>query len=250
MAYAWFVYRFHMVATQWVLTTLEFAALTRFKSLGHISPEDERKPGLSVLLKTAQRKGLITNERFRLSTRRAHFRAQDRKEMEVMRKMQTGGIQELAWEFDETDVRDEDWEDWLSHFVESLPEHRNDHAHGTPMLHSAVLGTFEVMHDLISQLWSPGSHTQSEQLALTSAVARTWFWTRGLRVRRTTSSSGGVAKMSRTLKDEISRQRHSWEADSQSFSDKWKPLSCIPVEHSARQAPASVYEVSKKMQEP
>jgi hypothetical protein len=161
--YSWFVYRFHMVAVQYVLTTLEFAARTRFESLGLISSDAAAKPGLGFLLKEAQKRGLITNVRFGPSKRRAYMRAKERKAMEVMRSMLAQGVQEQAWEFTESDVRDEDWEDWLSNLIKSIPEHRNDHAHGTPMLYSTVLGTFDIVHDLICQLWnlSP-SHTEAK----------------------------------------------------------------------------------------
>jgi hypothetical protein len=152
--YAWFVYRFHMVAVQYVLTTLEFAARTRYEQLGFIAPDAERKPGLKFLLKDAQERGLISNGRFGPSKRRASIRAKQRQEFEVMRAMQAQGVEEQVWEFSDSDVRPEDWEDWLSHVVDALPERRNDHAHGTSMLYPAVLGTFETVHDLICQLWA------------------------------------------------------------------------------------------------
>lgn len=154
--YAWFVYRFHMVAVQYVLTTLEFAARTRYEQLGFVEPAAERKPGLRFLLKDAQERGLISNSRFGPSKTRAFMRAKERQEFELMRAMQAQGVQEKVWEFSDSDVRPEDWEDGLSHVIEALPQHRNDHAHGTPMLYSTVLGTFETVHDLISQLWAAG----------------------------------------------------------------------------------------------
>lgn len=47
--------------------------------------------------------------------------------------------------------------DALEIFIETLPSIRNTYAHGSAMLHSAVLGTFEIVTDLINQLFAPPS---------------------------------------------------------------------------------------------
>lgn len=44
--------------------------------------------------------------------------------------------------------------DWLTVFIETLPRLRNEYAHGTQMLHASVLVTFQIVSDLIDQLWS------------------------------------------------------------------------------------------------
>jgi len=43
--------------------------------------------------------------------------------------------------------------DWLTQFVDSLPQLRNEYAHGSQMLHANVLRTFQIVCDLINQLW-------------------------------------------------------------------------------------------------
>lgn len=43
--------------------------------------------------------------------------------------------------------------DWIGSFVESLPRIRNTHAHGTSMLDPNVTRTFEIVSDLINQLY-------------------------------------------------------------------------------------------------
>jgi hypothetical protein len=44
--------------------------------------------------------------------------------------------------------------DSLEIFSETLPFFRNTYAHGRAMLHSTVLGTFEIVTDLVNQLYS------------------------------------------------------------------------------------------------
>ncbi|WP_198674766.1 hypothetical protein [Rhodoferax ferrireducens] len=39
----------------------------------------------------------------------------------------------------------------------TLPAIRNTYAHGSSMLHSTVLGTFEIVTDLVNQLYPAGS---------------------------------------------------------------------------------------------
>jgi hypothetical protein len=43
--------------------------------------------------------------------------------------------------------------DALSIFIETLPAIRNALAHGSAMLHPTVLGTFEIVADLVNQLY-------------------------------------------------------------------------------------------------
>lgn len=43
--------------------------------------------------------------------------------------------------------------DWISMFVESLPNMRNDYAHGSHTLLPTVLRTFDIVCDLINQLF-------------------------------------------------------------------------------------------------
>jgi hypothetical protein len=64
LLYAWFVYRFHPIAEQQALATLEFALRERLILLGAIGRNDEWVPGLRKLLKDATARGLIGNERF------------------------------------------------------------------------------------------------------------------------------------------------------------------------------------------
>jgi len=44
--------------------------------------------------------------------------------------------------------------DSLKIFAETLPFFRNTYAHGSSILHPTVLGTFEIVTDLVNQLYS------------------------------------------------------------------------------------------------
>ncbi|NML44098.1 hypothetical protein HHL11_10085 [Ramlibacter sp. G-1-2-2] len=157
-AYSWFVYRFHMVAQQHALATLELALRCRFfPPDGHT---DNSKATLRPLLARAVKEGLLSSERFGVVQRTALQRARDRQWQEAIRKLSESGV-----DFVETDERDamplpDDYRsEWLQDWVEIAPKLRNMHAHGTTSLSPAVLGTFENVMDAINQLWSPRAST-------------------------------------------------------------------------------------------
>jgi hypothetical protein len=43
--------------------------------------------------------------------------------------------------------------DWLEHFIGALPKLRNMHAHGSDALYPAIGRTFEIVVELINQLF-------------------------------------------------------------------------------------------------
>lgn len=154
--YAWFVYRFYPVAEQQALATLEFALRERLAPLfpDFCSSAAKRLPGLSALFAKARKEKLITNTGLRANTRLAHCRAEDRASMERMREMQARGLTEMLFDDSAIEPLPEDYaHDTLEIFAETLPLFRNTYAHGSSMLHSTVLGTFEVVTDLVNQLY-------------------------------------------------------------------------------------------------
>lgn len=149
--YAWFVYRFHPVAEQQVLASLEFALRERLKGE---KDSASRRSGLSALLKTAQIRGLIRNDAIRNCAQWAMELARERYRHEALQQMIGSNTEEMI--LDETDVQPTDADltyDWIGNFVESLPRIRNIHAHGTGMLYPNVLRTFDIVSDLINQLY-------------------------------------------------------------------------------------------------
>lgn len=154
--YAWFVYRFYPVAEQQALTTLEFALRERLAPLfpEQFGPLAKRRPSLKTLFAKARKEMLITHVGLRAVERLAYERARHRASMERIREMKALGLDEM--EFDDSVVEPvpEDYaHDLLEIFAETLPLFRNAYAHGSSMLHSTVLGTFEIVTDLINQLY-------------------------------------------------------------------------------------------------
>lgn len=153
--YAWFVYRFHMVAEQYAFSTLELALRERLIEIGSIDRDSDRLPGLSGMLKIARSKGLISNERF-IGRKEWVLRvARNRYKHNEMRRMIDDGIFQLS--VDESlavPTAEESSFDWINHFIQHIPVQRNSHAHGTTSLYPNVLWTFEIVAELINQLFS------------------------------------------------------------------------------------------------
>ena len=151
--YAWFVYRFHMVAEQYAFSTLELALRERLLEIGLVS--SDRLPGLSAMLKLARSKGLITNERLVRRNDWTMRIAQRRYKHSEMRRMIEDGISQLAIDDSLAVPTAEEFNfDWIGHFIQHIPVQRNSHAHGTTSLYPNVLWTFEIVAELINQLFS------------------------------------------------------------------------------------------------
>lgn len=154
--YSWFVYRFYPVAEKQVLATLEFALRERLTVWlpEKYGPDIKIPRGLSNLFARAADEKLIANEGLAQYERIARQKAQGRFSREVMKEMEARGLEHM--EYDETAVEllPEDYtHDSLAVLAETLPLIRNIHAHGSSMLHSSVLGTFEIVRDLVNQLY-------------------------------------------------------------------------------------------------
>jgi len=148
--YAWYVYRFHMVAEQHVLATLEMATRMRLEAQPGISPPR----GLSALLRAASAARLIANDRFFARHQWAAERARWRHDIEEMDRMDREGIHEYVVDYTHVVPNDEDLSyDWLEHFISTLPGLRNMHAHGSDVLYPAIGRTFEIVAELINQLF-------------------------------------------------------------------------------------------------
>lgn len=148
--FAWHVYRFHMVAEQHILGTLEMAVRMRLEAQPSLSPPR----GLSALLRTASAASLIANDRFFARHQWAVERARWRHDIEEMDRMHREGIHECVVDYTQVVPNDEDLSyDWLEHFIDTLPKLRNMHAHGSGALYPAIGRTFEIVVELINQLF-------------------------------------------------------------------------------------------------
>lgn len=155
--YAWFVYRFYPVAEQQALITLEFALRERL-ALSYpdkYGPASEWIPPLTKMLETARKDGLISNTGMRATERWALQRARSRVSNEATRRLIESGAEFVEYDLDGFVPEQQDYcDDALTIFTETLPAIRNTYAHGSSMLHSTVLGTFEIVTDLINQLFA------------------------------------------------------------------------------------------------
>ncbi|NMG32402.1 hypothetical protein [Aromatoleum evansii] len=92
--------------------------------------------------------------------------------------MIVSGIEEKV--LDETCVQPTDADlayDWIGNFVDILPRIRNIHAHGTSMLYPNVLRTFDIVSDLINQLYRSDAPLQSSgesRGSLTDTITKAW----------------------------------------------------------------------------
>jgi hypothetical protein len=155
--YAWYVYRFHMVAEQHVLGTLEMATRTRLTACISTSPPR----GLWRLLGAARDANLIANERLSNRYQWALERAQWRHDVAEMERMTLEGLSECAIDYSSVRPNEEDLQyDWLEQFICTLPKLRNMHAHGSQALYPTVGRTFEIVHELINQLFSDDKHEE------------------------------------------------------------------------------------------
>jgi hypothetical protein len=157
--YAWYVYRFYMVAEVQALTTLELGLRTK---LPERLPERYQRKGqkqamLAGMLGYAIDQGMVKNEGFRRWHDAAERSARQRHSMEVVRTMIAQQLKVM--EIDEAapvEITPEDqrW-DLVSVLRDGLPKHRNELAHGSTMLTRQVLGTIEIVAEILVQLF-PG----------------------------------------------------------------------------------------------
>lgn len=155
--YAWFVYRFFPVAEKHALATLEFALRERLAMLypDKCGPNSKWIPPLSKMLETAREDGLISNAGMRATERWAMRRARDRVSKDATCRLIESGAECIEFDPDSAVPEPQDYSaDALSIFIETLPAIRNEFAHGSSALHSTVLGTFEIVTDLVNQLHS------------------------------------------------------------------------------------------------
>ncbi|OYD60466.1 UNVERIFIED_ORG: hypothetical protein BDU10_9834 [Burkholderia sp. CF145] len=157
-AYAWFVYRFHAVAEQQALTSLEFALRERLEGeVAQFPSKGKRQPnGLSGWLNKALAHGLISNAQLSRRMEWALQRARSRADLQMVDAMQRSGTLTAQVDYSSVKPSPEDLDnDWIGVFIDSLPKIRNAYAHGSSLLHPTVLRTFEIVSDLINQLFVP-----------------------------------------------------------------------------------------------
>ena len=157
--YAWFVYRFHAVSEEHALGSLEYALRLRLIAGAFVSAAKGDKMGLADLLKRAKKHDLIRNEEIKSRVRWATELARDRHSLLQIDAMSRAGLTEMVIDDSNVAPTEDDLAcDWISVFVESLPAIRNAYAHGSQMLVPTVLRTFDIVCDLINQLFTQQLH--------------------------------------------------------------------------------------------
>lgn len=153
--YAWYVYRFYPVAEHQAIACLELALRERYekeipkKYLGRL-----KRTTLKPLLRYAVDKGDIKNEGFRRWHEAAERRARYRYQTEKLDEMREKGLEQIELDDSEIIVMDVDrsWE-YIKIITDTLPKLRNHYAHGTKMLHNQVLGTIQIVSEIINQVY-------------------------------------------------------------------------------------------------
>jgi hypothetical protein len=152
--YAWFVYRFYPVAEHQSLACLELALRERLKEEIRTGNIKGKRPTLRPLLKYAVDHGIVRNEGFSAWQNRGEIRSRSRVEMEKLRKASEKNLTEITW--DESDIQitaeDLDW-DYVKMLPDLLPMLRNDYAHGSTDLHNWALRSFQIVSEIINQLY-------------------------------------------------------------------------------------------------
>ncbi len=146
--YAWFIYRFYPVAEHHAFTCLELALRTRYEK------ELSKKPGLKFLLKYAIDKGDIKNDGFQRWHEVVERRAMARYSGEKIQEMMEKGLKSIELDYSKVQITDVDRNiHYAKILLETLPEIRNHYAHGAILLHDQVLGTIELVSEIINQLY-------------------------------------------------------------------------------------------------
>jgi hypothetical protein len=138
-----------------VHATLELALRVRFYPPNGEVGARKKRPTLKPLLERARREQLLANKNFSASQRRALANARHRHSMEVIERMLAEGLEEVV--FDESAVvptQEDSSFDWLAVWTNTIPQVRNMHAHGTGSLWPTVLGSFELVSEIINQLFA------------------------------------------------------------------------------------------------
>ena len=136
------------------MACLELALRERLKEEIRTGKIKGRRPALRLLLKYAVNNGLVRNNGFSAWQNRGEIRSRARVEMEKFREASEKTLTEFT--IDESDIQitaeDLDW-DYAKMLPDLLPMLRNDYAHGSTDLHNWALRSFQVVSEIINQLW-------------------------------------------------------------------------------------------------
>ena len=153
--YAFFVYRFYPVAEHHALACLEFALRERYqKEIPKIYYRDSKFLTLKQLLRYAVDKGDVRNEGFKRWHQAAAIKAKHRYMHEKSEEMLEQGLDQIELDYTQVKVTDIDKNHgYIEDIIKILPDIRNHYAHGSKMLHNSVLGTIQLVSEIINQIY-------------------------------------------------------------------------------------------------
>lgn len=158
--YAFFVYRFYPVAEHHALACLELALRERYeKEIPKKYYEHSKHVTLKPLLRYAVDKGDVKNEGFKRWHEAAEVRARTRYMYEKTDEMREKNLDQIELDYSEVQVTDIDRNiGYINDLIDILPKFRNNYAHGSKMLHNNVLGTIQLVSEIINQIYPENSN--------------------------------------------------------------------------------------------
>ncbi len=153
--YSWFVYRFHSVSELCAFTCLELALRTRYgKEIPKKYYPRSKEPTLRPLLNYAIDKEDIRNEGFQVWHNAVLKNAKNRSDMEKIDEFIASGLPEMEIDEAEPKIMEVDKNyDYINIIKETIPMLRNNYSHGTSMLHNQVLGSIQIVSEIINQAY-------------------------------------------------------------------------------------------------
>lgn len=159
--HSFYVYRFYVVAESQVLSTLELAirecigdkTLAAFQKQLKASGVHFTK-GLRLYLEYLARHQLIKNEDFPIWHRRNQIAAEEAYRDKIFKLMDEQALEEYQWDESEIDESafDVEW-DYVKVLCDILPKIRNNHSHGSKMLHNQVSLSFVNVSVIINKMY-------------------------------------------------------------------------------------------------
>lgn len=175
--YAWFEYRFFNVAEMQALTVLEYAikeyvGKNNFKAYrksrafkGKNDKKVQPPEGLRTLMEYCRDKRLINNEGFSKWHRYPKEQAIHKARRDAYEYLDKSGLTEITWEEpDVSHLQPDPSYDHIQHLIDHTNKIRNTYAHGSGMLYSNVLYTFEMVSEFINQIFSHGNSEKSQSV--------------------------------------------------------------------------------------
>lgn len=155
--YAWFVYRFYPVAEHQAYACLELALRERYEAeVTAISKTKAKKTlkSLKSLLEYAAQIGHLKNEGFSLWRDSVVQRAKQRTQDEQWAKTLREGRTQMIYDEEDFEIIDVDRNhDYLQNILNTIPDIRNDYAHGSNSLHSQVWYSIKLVSEIINQIY-------------------------------------------------------------------------------------------------